>query len=98
MVDHAPGVAEAEAFAETTDYDLILLDIMLPDVDGRSLLKAHRARSDETPVIVLDLGADDYLTKPFDFSELEARCRAVLRRLRRVDSGISNLMMQSRGR
>ncbi|MEO3477986.1 response regulator transcription factor [Phaeobacter sp. CAU 1743] len=93
VVDHAPGARDAEAFSATTDYDLILLDIMLPDGDGRSFLKAHRAREGKTPVIVLtarsevsdrvgvlDLGADDYITKPFDFSELEARCRAVLRR------------------
>jgi two-component system response regulator TctD len=93
VVDHAPCAKDAEAFADTTDYDLILLDIMLPDGDGRSFLKAHRARQGKTPVIVLtarsevsdrvgvlDLGADDYITKPFDFSELEARCRAVLRR------------------
>jgi two-component system response regulator TctD len=93
VVDHAPDVELAEEFSATADYDLILLDIMLPDGDGRDFLKAHRNRSDETPVIVLtarsevsdrvgvlDLGADDYITKPFDFSELEARCRAVLRR------------------
>jgi len=65
----------------------------LPDGDGRSFLKQHRARKNLTPVIVLtarsqvsdrisllDLGADDYLTKPFDHAELQARCRAVLRR------------------
>ncbi|MEM7320847.1 MAG: response regulator transcription factor, partial [Pseudomonadota bacterium] len=93
VVDHAPDVAQAQAFSETTDYDLILLDIMLPDGDGRDFLKSHRNRQSSTPVIVLtarsavsdrvsvlDLGADDYITKPFDFSELEARCRAVLRR------------------
>ncbi len=93
VVDHAAKISEAEEFVATADYDLILLDIMLPDGDSRSFLKAHRARQGETPVIVLtarsevsdrvgilDLGADDYLTKPFDFSELEARCRAVLRR------------------
>ncbi len=93
VVDHAEGVQDASDFARMADYDLILLDIMLPDGDGRKFLKAHRARNDDTPVIVLtarsevsdrvgvlDLGADDYLTKPFDFSELEARCRAVLRR------------------
>lgn len=92
-VDHAAKIAEASAFADTGDYDLILLDIMLPDGDGRSFLKQHRARKNLTPVIVLtarsqvsdrisllDLGADDYLTKPFDHAELQARCRAVLRR------------------
>ena len=73
--------------------DLILLDIMLPDGDGRTFLTQHRNQKSETPVIVLtarsevadrvgilDLGADDYMVKPIDFSELEARCRAVLRR------------------
>lgn len=93
VVDHAANVAAAEDFSATTDYDLILLDIMLPDGDGRTFLRAHRSRLIATPVIVLtarsevsdrvgmlDLGADDYITKPFDFSELEARCRAVLRR------------------
>jgi len=93
VVDHAADIAAAEDFSATTDYDLILLDIMLPDGDGRAFLRAHRSRLIETPVIVLtarsevsdrvgmlDLGADDYITKPFDFSELEARCRAVLRR------------------
>ncbi|MFT4620030.1 MAG: two-component system response regulator TctD [Sulfitobacter sp.] len=93
VVDHAGRIGEAEDYTATTDYDLILLDIMLPDGDGRTFLSRHRAARDETPVIVLtarsevsdrvgmlDLGADDYLTKPFDFSELEARVRAVLRR------------------
>lgn len=93
VVDHAGTVEAAEHFAATVDYDLILLDIMLPDGDGRAFLEHIRARQVETPVVmltarsevsdrvsVLDLGADDYLTKPFDFSELEARVRAVLRR------------------
>jgi two-component system response regulator TctD len=65
----------------------------LPDGDGRDFLARHRQAKNKTPVIVLtarsqvsdritllDLGADDYVTKPFDFAELEARCRAVLRR------------------
>lgn len=93
VVDHAPTFDEAVHFATTTAYDLILLDIMLPDGDGRSFLEQHRKQAEATPVIVmtarsevsdrvgmLDLGADDYVTKPFDFAELEARCRAVLRR------------------
>ncbi len=93
-VDHAPDLSNADLSTRTIDYDLILLDIMLPDGDGREFLKRHRNRAGRTPVIVLtarsevsdrisllDLGADDYITKPFDFSELEARCRAVLRRL-----------------
>jgi len=93
VVDHAPDIATAENYTSTTTFDLILLDIMLPDGDGRSFLKQHRKHQNKTPVIVLtarseisdrvgvlDLGADDYITKPFDFNELEARCRAVLRR------------------
>lgn len=93
QVDHANKISDAVAFAQTGEYDLILLDIMLPDGDGRSFLKQHRAAKNDTPVIVLtarsqvsdrismlDLGADDYVTKPFDHAELQARCRAVLRR------------------
>lgn len=93
VIDHASKLEDAVAFSATGDYDLILLDIMLPDGDGRSFLKQHRVGEKDTPVIVLtarsqvsdrvsslDLGADDYITKPFDHAELEARCRAVLRR------------------
>ncbi len=92
-VDLAEDLQTAAHCLGSTTYDLILLDIMLPDGDGRTFLKRHRTGDDTTPVIVLtarsevsdrvrmlDLGADDYITKPFDFSELEARCRAVLRR------------------
>ena len=93
IVDHAADLTTAWDYAATAEYDLILLDIMLPDGDGRSFLEQHRSAKSRTPVIVLtarsevsdrvgilDLGADDYMIKPIDFSELEARCRAVLRR------------------
>ena len=93
VVDNAETLEDAKAFVSTGDYDMILLDIMLPDGDGRTFLRDHRASDLDTPVIVLtarsqvsdrigslDLGADDYPTKPFDHAELEARCRAVLRR------------------
>jgi two-component system response regulator TctD len=92
-VDQAGTLAEAGDCLAAAPYDLILLDIMLPDGDGRAFLADHRRAAKETPVIVmtarsavsdrvdtLDTGADDYITKPFDFAELQARCRAVLRR------------------
>lgn len=92
-VDHAADLETARSCLASAIYDLILLDIMLPDGDGRSFLAAQRQKGDSTPVIVmtarsavsdrvgtLDMGADDYITKPFDFAELEARCRAILRR------------------
>jgi DNA-binding response OmpR family regulator len=75
--------------------DLILLDVMMPDMDGYTFLKEHRkerdtpiiiltARGDETDrVLGLEMGADDYVTKPFNPRELVARVRAVLRRMRR---------------
>ena len=102
-IDHAGRIDDAIAFSQTGDYDLILLDIMLPDGDGRSFLKQHRDQKRDTAVIVLtarsqvsdrismlDLGADDYVTKPFDHEELQARCRAVLRR----KTGTSQAVLQ----
>ncbi|MEP5730486.1 MAG: response regulator transcription factor [Sulfitobacter sp.] len=93
VIEHAATLEDATAFVEIGEYDLILLDIMLPDGDGRTFLRNHRSSNLDTPVIILtarsqvsdrigslDLGADDYVTKPFDHAELEARCRAVLRR------------------
>lgn len=74
-------------------YEVIILDIGLPGRDGFSVLKDLRARGDRTPVLVLtarsriedkvdalDVGADDHLSKPFDFRELDARCRSLMRR------------------
>lgn len=92
-VDLAQDGATALNFFLAAEYDLILLDIMLPKVDGFRLLGELRTRNIQTPVLVLtardtvgdrirglDTGADDYLAKPFAFSELLARMRALLRR------------------
>ncbi|HMQ39779.1 MAG TPA: response regulator transcription factor [Paracoccus sp. (in: a-proteobacteria)] len=92
-VDRAATLLEARDFLDSAPYDLILLDISLPDGDGRDFLARERQARRDTPVIMmtasaslsdrvstLDRGADDYITKPFDFAELLARCRAVLRR------------------
>lgn len=93
-VDWAASLAEADDCMAAAGYDLILLDIMLPDGDGRAFLARQRRRGVETPLIMLtarsavadrvgalDQGADDDLTKPFDLAELDARIRAVLRRI-----------------
>ncbi|PIW26005.1 MAG: DNA-binding response regulator [Rhodospirillales bacterium CG15_BIG_FIL_POST_REV_8_21_14_020_66_15] len=92
-VDVFADGAEAEAVLMTQDYDLVILDLNLPGMDGLEVLREMRSRKNETPVLILtvrdrvddrvaglDLGADDYMTKPFDLCELEARVRALIRR------------------
>ena len=92
VVDTAADGVDGLHLALTGDYDLVILDIMLPGADGRQVLRALR-REKPTPVVFLtardevedrvgglELGADDYLVKPFAFSELLARVRTVLRR------------------
>lgn len=84
--------------ASVNPYDVIVLDVMLPDIDGFSLCAALRANGQTAPVLMLtardavadritglNSGADDYLTKPFDFEELLARLRALLRRPKRLE-------------
>jgi two-component system response regulator TctD len=93
----------AAELLEVQAYDLVILDLNLPGEDGLTILKGIRARRLKTPVLVitarsavderisaLDLGADDYLTKPFDYRELEARARALLRR----SAGMSDNMLR----
>jgi DNA-binding response OmpR family regulator len=97
-VDVAPSAADAERLAVATQYDVIILDRMLPDQDGLQTLSLLRHRGIATPILVLSVlgstvdkvnglerGADDYLAKPFEFSELLARVRALLRRGRPQD-------------
>lgn len=92
-VDHAARLDEAGDALATAHYGLILLDLMLPDGRGLPFLRGLRAKGDATPVIImtaldqvsdriegLNAGADDYLVKPFDLSELSARIGAVSRR------------------
>lgn len=92
-VDTASEGEQARALAGECDYDLVILDLTLPHVDGVSILRYLRTRKPSLPILVLtgrtrvedrvqclDLGADDYLAKPFSFSELSARIRALLRR------------------
>ena len=92
-VDAFASLGSADAAVATVDYDLILLDLGLPDGDGVDWLERLRRRGLGVPVLVatargglsdrvagLDTGADDYLVKPFEMAELLARCRALLRR------------------
>lgn len=92
-VDVASDGAEGVGFARAGSYDLLVVDVMLPELNGIELLKELRRSGDKTPVILLtardglddkisglDAGADDYLVKPFAFPELLARARALLRR------------------
>jgi len=92
-VDVAPDGQEALYMAEEYDYDLLVLDLVLPRMDGLQVLRQIRTKKQPLPVLVLtgrsrvedrvkglDLGADDYLIKPFAFRELSARVRALLRR------------------
>ncbi len=92
-VDSVFNGEEALDFLEYENYDLVILDVMMPKINGYEVVKKLRLKQNETPILMLtakdsiddkvkglDLGADDYLVKPFDFNELLARIRAIIRR------------------
>ncbi len=100
-VDVAEDGQQGLQFARDFEYDVVILDILLPKLDGISVLKAIRAHDPQTPILMLtamdtvedkirglNKGADDYLTKPFAFEELLARIRALLRRKYRTASTV----------
>jgi DNA-binding response OmpR family regulator len=112
-VERAVGVAEAVEMALSRDYDLILLDLLLPDGHGRDVLERVRGSKPDLPVLVLsalgevddkvdllDLGADDYLTKPFSMRELSARIRASVRHGRAANTvlAVGGLSLDTRTR
>ena len=92
-VDHAEDGQTGLSLAENLCYDLIILDLMLPKMDGQTVLRRLRERGDSTAVLILtarserssiiqllNYGADDYVSKPFDLGELIARAKALIRR------------------
>lgn len=96
-VDWIANGADADFALRSERYSLVILDLALPKMDGNEVLRRLRARKDETPVLILsannsiqsrvgelDQGADDYLAKPFEVEELEARIRVLLRRASRL--------------
>lgn len=96
-VDHAPDGDTGLALAKSTPYDAAIVDVMLPGLDGLSLVRRLRAERAELPVLFLSAraavedrvkglqaGGDDYLTKPFAFAELSARLQALIRRASRA--------------
>jgi DNA-binding response OmpR family regulator len=111
-VDVARDGPEAVRQASVNDYDLIILDVMLPLKDGFEVCRDLRAGGSSVPILMLtaldavqdriaglDTGADDYLTKPFDFHELLARARALLRRGRALRPGtieVGDLLIDTR--
>ncbi len=104
-VDFADNGKDGLFLATTEQYDALVVDRMLPGVDGLSIIRTIRASDDATPVIILSAlgqvddrvkglqaGGDDYLTKPFAFSELEARIDALVRRSRGGAAAETNLI------
>jgi DNA-binding response OmpR family regulator len=100
-VDVCHDGEEALLFCAANEYDLVLLDLMIPRLDGAEVVRRLRGRNNHTPILVvtamadatmtvnlLDSGADDYLRKPFDLGELIARSRALIRRSKGVTQSV----------
>ena len=114
VVDCIADGADADHILATQEYDVVLLDLSLPRMDGLTVLRNLRARGSRMPVLVLtvkshiedrvtglDAGADDYLAKPYALTELEARIRALARRsqgLARNETVVGSLTYESSGR
>lgn len=103
-VDWQRDGQSADEVLRYQNYELVVLDIGLPRRDGFSVLRGIRSRGERTPVLMLtarseiedrvgalDVGADDFLSKPFDFREFDARCRALLRRSQGIASSVTTL-------
>jgi two-component system response regulator TctD len=103
-VDWEKDGEAADDILQYQDYEVVILDIGLPGMDGFEILRRLRRRGSRTPVLMLtarseledrvgalDVGADDYLSKPFDFREFDARCRALLRRSQGLASNVSHV-------
>ena len=101
LVDWVQDGESCETALRTTNFDIIILDINLPDISGIEIIKKIRAKKNYTPILVvsarnslenkiegLDLGADDYLTKPFDYEELLARIKSLHRRNKGIAENI----------
>lgn len=107
-VDHAADGEDALEHAATNVYDVILLDLMLPGIQGQDVCRKLRARKSKTPILMLTaldsseerveglkIGADDYLPKPFDFDELIARVEALHRRATNYASDVGETLITS---
>lgn len=107
-VDHAADGENALELAASNTYDLVLLDLMLPGIQGQDVCRKLRARKVTTPILMLtaldspeekveglNIGADDYLPKPFDFDELVARCGALHRRANGYASDANDTLISS---
>jgi DNA-binding response OmpR family regulator len=110
-VDRVGSAEQAEAALATEEFDLAVVDIGLPKVDGLTLVRKIRRAGNDLPVLILtardgladrvdalDLGADDYLTKPFELPEVAARCRALIRSATSAELHIGALTLDLKSR